>query len=378
MRAKNEDDESGRRSFLQLLVPSALCVLLGVIFSTQEFFSATRKGEAVSWVGAFADLMPFWLFWALLSPLIGWLSRRYRIEKRRWLPSLVIHLIASIFAASLYPALYILVTTVSSDASAPEISGRLHLFFFVNAHVFGIIIYFVVLTIILTLNYYRRYQEERLSAVRLQAQLKEAELQALRMQLHPHFLFNALHSVTALVLKNENREAVRMINRLSELLRLAIKDNDTPWVSLKQELEFLDRYLEIERIRFQDRLGVQMNIEPQTLDAEVPNLILQPLVENAVRHGIAMQSSPGTITLTASRQNDELRLEIRDDGPGLPSDWHTNKKNGVGLNNTKARLEQLYGSGYDFDLSNGKAGGTVAVIKLPFRTVEAKRMRTES
>ncbi len=199
MRAKNEGDGSGGLSFLQLLVPSALCVLLGVLFSTQEYFSAARKGEAVSWVGAFADLMPFWLFWALVSQSIGWLSRRYRIEKRRWLPSLVIHLVASIFVASVYPLVYILVSlAVSSDPSSPEVSGRLHLFFFINAHVFGIIIYWVVLTIILTLNYYGRYQEERLSAARLQAQLKEAELQALRMQLHPHFLFNALHSVTAL------------------------------------------------------------------------------------------------------------------------------------------------------------------------------------
>lgn len=348
-------------------MPSALCTFLGVVFSTQEFFRAARQGEAVTWVGAFADLMPYWLFWALLSLPIGWLSRRYRIEKGRWLSSLAIHLLASILLATLYPLAYILVLIVTSTSSAPEISPRLHLFFFINAHVFGILTYWIILTIILTLNYYRGYQEQRVGAARLEAQLKEAELQALRMQLHPHFLFNALHSVTALVLKNENKEAVRMINRLSELLRFAIRDNETHWVPLKQEVQFLDRYLEIEQIRFRDRLTVSMSIETETLNAEIPNFILQPLVENAIRHGIAMQSSSGTITLTANRQNGALYLEVRDDGPGLPDNWKQLSKDGVGLRNTRARLEQLYGSEYSFDLSNGKERGAVAALTLPFR-----------
>jgi LytS/YehU family sensor histidine kinase len=206
-----------------------------------------------------------------------------------------------------------------------------------------------------------------LGAARLAAQLKEAELQALRMQLHPHFLFNALHSVTALVLKNENKEAVRMINRLSELLRFAIRDNETHWVPLKQEVQFLDRYLEIEQIRFRDRLTVSMSIETETLNAEIPNFILQPLVENAIRHGIAMQSSAGTVTLTAIRKNGALYLEVRDDGPGLPVNWKQLGKDGVGLRNTRARLEQLYGSEYVFDLSNGKERGAVAALTIPFR-----------
>ena len=366
--AKDDVYPGGQASLVQSLVPAALCVLLGVVFSTQEYFRSARSGEPVSWAAAFVDLMPFWLFWALLSPLIAWLSRRYTFGKGRWTRSLLVHLSASVFVASLYPVLYILLSVVNSfRISTPQIPGWLHFYFLINAHVFGTIIYWIILTMILTLNYYRRFQEQRLSAVRLEAQLKDAQLRALRMQLHPHFLFNALHSVTALVLKNENVEAVRMISRLSELLRQAIKDNDTQWVPLKQELQFIDRYLDIERIRFQDRLTVKMNIEPETLNAAVPNLILQPLVENAIRHGIAVLSSAGTITVSANRQGEELHLEVSDDGPGLPSDWPKASGEGLGLKNIQARLEQLYGSRNHFYLRNVNGRGTVATIKLPFR-----------
>ena len=304
--------------------------------------------------------------------MVGLLSRRYSIEKGRWVSSLLLHVTASAVLASLYPLLYILLS------STPGVTSRLKLLFFINAQVFGMVIYWVILSIILTLNYYRRFQDERLSAARLEAQLKDAKLQALRMQLHPHFLFNALHSVTALVLKNENREAVRMISRLSELLRYAFKDNDIQWITLEQELQFLEQYLEIERIRFQDRLTVVMNIEPQTLTAEVPNLILQPLVENAVRHGISKHSSAGTITLSAMRLKEELHLEVVDDAYGLPADWSTVSSNGVGIKNTRARLEQLYAGRYEFDISNITDRGTVAALKLPFRKLRKPALEGES
>ena len=363
-----------RRTALQWLFPSAICVILGVVFSTQDYFLQARKGEPVTWSEAFTDLLPFWFFWALLSPLISRLARQYRSERRRWLHTLFVHLFASVTLASIYPILYILVwITGPNSTTAPLVLERLHFFFFINTHVFGIIIYWVILTIILALNYYQQYQEEMLQASRLRTQLAEAELQALKMQLHPHFLFNALHSVTALVLKNDNREAVRMISRLSELLRLAIRDTKTQLVPLRQELEFTERYLEIEQIRFQDRLTVRMNVDPQVLDAEVPNLILQPLVENAVRHAITLHSSASQIEIAATRQNGKLHLEVSDDGPGLPEDWDEAQSEGVGLNNTRARLEQLYGDDYHFDISNGREKGAVVTLTIPFRVTDVTR-----
>jgi two-component system LytT family sensor kinase len=365
-----------RRSSLQWLVPSAICALLGVVFSTQDYFLQARKGEPVTWGDAFIDQLPFWFYWAILSPFIWWLARRRPVERRRWLRSLPVHFLAGLLLASVYPLLYILLyITRSGGTTTLYVSGRIHLFYFINTLVFGMIIYWVIMTIILTLNYYRKYQEEKLGASSLKAQLAQAELQSLKMQLHPHFLFNALHSVTALILKNDNREAIRMINRLSELLRLAIRDTTTQLVPLEQELEFAERYLEIERIRFQDRLTVHMDIDPRALNAEVPNLILQPLVENAVRHAIALHSTAGWIGITAKCLDQKLHLEVSDDGPGLPADWHDAKKEGVGLKNTRARLLQLYGDAYDFELSNGKEKGTVATLVLPFRVMTEAQLR---
>lgn len=352
----------------QWFIASAACAVLGVIFSVQEYVRGARKGEPVSWGEAFGDLMPFWLSWAVITPFIWRFSRRYRIERGRRLRSILAHACASVVVAAGYPLLYILVWMAGEiNTSGPVASGRQHLFYFINTHVFGVIIYWVILTIILTLDYYGRYQEERLRGSRLEAQLAQAELQTLKMQLHPHFLFNALHSVSALVLKNENREAVRMINRLGELLRLAIKDTKTQLVPLSRELDFLGRYLEIERIRFQDRLTVRMDVDPRSLDAEVPNMILQPLAENAVRHAVAPHSSAVRIEVVAVRRDGKLHLEVSDDGPGLPKGWQAQRGEGVGLANTRARLAQLYGDEYDLRLADGREGGVVVTLVIPFR-----------
>jgi two-component system, LytTR family, sensor kinase len=354
-----------QRSLLHWLIPSAIIALLGIVLSIQNYFLEARQGEPVTLIAAFTDQMPYWFFWALLPPLVWRLLRRYPFERGRWVRSLLAHFSSSLFLAIVYPLFYILVSV--TFAVPPNPSARLHFFFFITSHTSGVIIYWVILMIIMTLNYYRQYQEEKLNASSLKAQLAQAQLQALKMQLHPHFLFNALHSVTALILKNENREAVRMINRLGELLRLAIKDTAIQLVPLEQELEFTERYLEIERIRFQDRLTVQMDIDPKALNAEVPNLILQPFVENALRHAIARHSTAGGIGIRAQCQGENLHLEVSDNGPGLPEDWLEAKSDGVGLKNTRARLIQLYGKGYDFDVSNRKEKGAVATIVLPFR-----------
>jgi two-component system LytT family sensor kinase len=192
-----------------------------------------------------------------------------------------------------------------------------------------------------------------LKASQLQAQLAQSQLQALKMQLHPHFLFNTLHAISSLM-RRDVEAAERMIARLSDLLRLTLENVGAQETSLRQELEFLERYLEIEQTRFRDRLQVKMEIEPETLDARVPNLILQPLVENAVRHGVTPHAGPGLIN-----------------GAGLPDARRAQIKEGVGWANTRARLEQLYGADHLFDLSNRDEGGLVVSLTIPFR-VEGK------
>jgi LytS/YehU family sensor histidine kinase len=180
-------------------------------------------------------------------------------------------------------------------------------------------------------------------------------------------LFNTLNAIAALVRKNENKAATDMLAGLSDLLRLALENVGTQEVSLKRELEFLERYLEIERIRFADRLHVHMRIAPETLEARVPNLILQPLVENAIRHGVAVRATAGVIEIYAERRDERLRLQVKDDGPGLPPD--KSLSNGVGLSNTMARLQRLYGSAQSLEFDNAPAGGAVVTLEIPFERV---------
>ena len=188
----------------------------------------------------------------------------------------------------------------------------------------------------------------------------------LRMQLNPHFLFNTLHTVGSLVRHERNSEAIRMLAGLSDLLRHTLESVGTQRVTLKRELEFLERYLQIEQIRFQDRLAVNLSIDPQTLDALIPNLLLQPLVENAIRHGVARLSTAGVIEIRTKRANGMLEIEVHDDGPGLPAHWTVEQSKGVGVANTRARLEKLYGANHRFELRNAVEGGVTAIVCVPF------------
>ncbi|MDQ3714064.1 MAG: histidine kinase [Acidobacteriota bacterium] len=255
------------------------------------------------------------------------------------------------------------------DDSAGYTSERFrHLFinWFGNNFLPNMLVYWLVVSIGLISSYNERYQKEMVKASQLDAQLSNARLRALQMQMQPHFLFNTLHSISALVLKNENRDAVKMINRLSELLRLTLDNIETQVVPLEDEIEFTRRYLEIERIRFQDRLTVDMDIDSQVLIAEVPNLILQPLVENAMRHGVDSNVGNSRIQIAARLQNDQLLMEVRDDGKDLMIISGQNGAAGLGLKNTRARLSELYGDDYSFSLSRGEHGWTTAQIVIPF------------
>jgi two-component system, LytTR family, sensor kinase len=186
------------------------------------------------------------------------------------------------------------------------------------------------------------------------------------MQIHPHFLFNTLNSISALLHKDVEM-ADRMIARLGDFLRMTLKRSDAQTIDFGQELEFLRCYLDIEHIRFQDRLIVEMEVEPQTLDVMVPNLILQPIVENAIRHGIARQTNSGRITIRAFKENDRLIMQVEDNGPGLRSNHNPNGNlsGGIGLSNTRARLEQFYGEDYELDIANSAGLGVIVTLDIP-------------
>ena len=213
------------------------------------------------------------------------------------------------------------------------------------------------------MNYYHIYREGELRASRLRTQLAQSQLEALKMQVHPHFLFNTLHSISALLSK-DSEAARRMITRLGDFLRLTLENAGTMEVTLRQELEFLNGYLEIERVRFQDRLTTTIEVDPEVLNVHVPNLILQPIVENAMRHAVA-RSNAGLVEITAFARNGSVRIEVKDNGPGLGSDQKSRGSKGVGLANTQARLTNLYGTDTMFELQNRASGGLTVIFEVP-------------
>jgi two-component sensor histidine kinase len=311
-----------------------------------------------------------WYAWCCLTPVILDLGRRFPVEGSAWWRGLLIHLPLSALlsvvhiAAATYVKMVIRPFDVWSDTSPflQQYQSELDSFF-----LFDFVMYWAILGVGYAFDYRERYRERESLATQLRAQLAQAQLESLKVQLHPHFLFNTLHTISGLVRAGERTPAVNMIAGLSELLRRALDSADEQEVPLRDEVKFVELYLDIQKVRFSDHLKVRMDVAPDTLDALVPNLVLQPLVENAVRHGVSPDETAGTIVVSAYRSDGTLHLGVWDDGPGLQSGWRDGQGEGIGLANTRARLERLYGPDQRFDLHGGAGGGVTASIAIPFR-----------
>jgi two-component system LytT family sensor kinase len=313
----------------------------------------------------------FGIYWIIYAPLIFILLRRFSFGRERLAKNLLIFSAAGIFWTLLVQGSSLLLLPALSDSAgfgSAQFQNNLINWFGSN-FLLNLLIFWLVLSISVLSAYYEQFQNEKLKASQLAAQLSNARLQSLKMQIHPHFLFNTLHSISALVLKNENRDAVKMINRLSELLRLALDNMETQIVALADEIEFTRRYLEIEHIRFQDRLSVEWEIEPAALTAEVPNLILQPLVENAMRHGVDSNADASRLQIAARRVDNRLFLQVRDDGKNAHQISVQNDAAGLGLKNTRARLAEIYGDAGKFSLARENEW-TIAQIEISFSAAQ--------
>ncbi|HEX8176420.1 MAG TPA: histidine kinase [Pyrinomonadaceae bacterium] len=340
---------------------------IGLVFTGQFYFSMYRSDRPVEWTYAFYLQMTWAYLWALATPVILWLAERFPIERKHLGWHLSLHVLASLALSTFvtWSGHFLLYLNYGYRVGRPYPVERA-LRFVVENFSEGIGIYLLVTIITYAFSYYNRYRKGELRAMQLEAQLSQAQLQALKMQLQPHFLFNTLHSISAL-LSRDTDKARTMITRLGDFLRLTLENSGSQEVTLQQEIEFLRCYLEIERVRFQDRLTTRVEIDPAALDSKVPNLILQPIVENAIRHGIAPRSTPGHIIIKAKQEDEILRIEVRDNGSGLP----VNRKDenlftkGVGLANTQTRLERLYGASHRFELTNDPCGGLVVTLEIP-------------
>jgi two-component system, LytTR family, sensor kinase len=341
-------------------------VLTGLYFAIQVYLQRAFENRPITLTQALLRGLVFWLLWAISSPLILWLARTFPIPRRDWLDALLFHLPAGFIFSLAHLLSYVFITSSLSNGSPPAtFDGLLQEFqpVFISGFAWWSLVYWTILIASYAFEYYRRYQEGAIKASQLEAQLAQAQLQALKMQLHPHFLFNTLHSISALM-REDVEMADQMIARLGDFLRLTLHNIGDQETTLKEELNFLRCYLEIEQIRFQDRLTTLIDVDPASMEARVPNLFLQPIVENAIRHGIAPQKGRGTIAIRAGRSNGRLKVQVQDNGPGLRP--HSHGMKGVGLANTRARLHQLYGDDHLLELTNVIDGGLVVNLEIPF------------
>lgn len=365
-----------QRWWMKGLVVFAIWTLLGVIDAGQTYFYQLSRGEVIPIWAALVLGVSDWYQWALLTPIIVLMVKRFPLEQPTW-DRLLLHALASLVSALLVISLGVPIFQFVSRHSGighRKLMTNWELFHLLLAGklIFYVLTHWLIIGVTHGLLYYRKYQEGALRASQLQTELAQTQLQMLKMQLHPHFLFNTLNAISALMHRDVEL-ADRMVAQLGQLLRTSLDHVGTQEVSLRQELAFIHPYLDIEKARLGSRLTVRWQIDPETLDAQVPNLLLQPLVENAIRHGIAPRMIPGEIEIIARRVDNRLHLEIRDTGPGLPPGPGGALKEGVGVGNTRARLRHLFGDDHRFDMKNGLSGGLTIVVDLPYREMVVPR-----
>jgi two-component system, LytTR family, sensor kinase len=354
--------------------------LLALLFAGHNYLSGIANGRPVSLLQATWWSAAEWYTWALLTPLVVLIVRRIRLAERPGMRGVLLLAGLGLGVAALQVALEYgadrLAVLLARD---PDVTVRvwlsggvrgaaLDLAYLVPRKIgFSYVTFWAVALVVFAADSYRLYRDREVRAARLEGALARAQLRALQAQLQPHFLFNTLNTIASLI-PEDPVAAEDMVESLSELLRTALRDGGRDEITLAQEIELLDQYLRIQERRFQDRLRVERAFGGELRDALVPPLLLQPLVENAIKHGVGARPGGGTVTVRSERRAGTLLLTVEDDGPGFAAPALDDAPQGVGLANTRARLEQLYGAGAGLETGNRSSGGAYVGVRLPFRT----------
>jgi len=329
-----------------------------------------QPDESANWWYVLLMNLVYWDSWAVLTPSILWLAQRFRFGSTSWRRPLLVHLAGGVIFSLVH-----VVVVASGRFGLQALAGMPVSWWpgvqdaFFRTLDWEVTFYWAVVGLSHALDFYTEAQERAVGAAQLKTRLAQAQLEALQRQLHPHFLFNTLDAILALVRKDPDA-AELMIERLSDLLRLTLEHTGVQEVPLEQELQYLEKYLEIEKVHLGDRLTWHFDISPETLDALVPYLMLQPLAENAVRHGIDPRAVPGRIEIRSRRMDASLELTVLDDGAGWSSARVAKVSHGVGLANTRARLERLYGSRQRLNIVQPPKGGLSVSIAIPYRQMD--------
>jgi signal transduction histidine kinase len=366
--------------------PSRLSVFL-YAFAAATFFGAINAVQIISvdngqhrWGEAFAHALLLWYLFLPIVPLAIALAQMLPATQGHRFRNFCIHSLIALVVGAVHPYVYVLVYSLATQPRwaiivVKSLLPYLH-FWFMQDVLVAVLAYAVTVAATHALLYYRGFQQGQLRAAQLQAQLANANVTALKMQLHPHFLFNALHSISALQ-TIDGKAAQKMTALLGDFLRMTLREMDRQEIPLRQEFEFLQSYLAIEQLRFGSRLRFNIDAAAEILEASVPQLILQPIVENAVRHGIAPYGCDGEITVCAVCDKEQLVLTVQDSGPGILEDkQNAPTPSSLGLSNTRARLCQLYGTAQRLTLNNLTGGGFRVQIELPFHISEEPEGRS--
>jgi sensor histidine kinase YesM len=359
------------QSHAWLIAVWALWTAFGVFSAALVVYRGSFTTHPYTWGTALFSELGYAYIAAVLSAGVIWLARRYRLLNPPYIPQFLLHAAGAFVYASIAKVFWDLLRV---GTAASWLTTGFSLFKLVQSMNWGldsgVLLYAIVLLSTYAYEYYRQYEVGLVRTAELEAQLARAQLQALKMQLHPHFLFNALHTASALVRENPGG-AERVLTRLGDLLRITLASSDAQEVPLIDELRFLDLYLDIERTRFEDRLDIHFEVDTSAEDALVPHFILQPLVENAVRHGAGMRAHGAQIKVVAKTTPNSLNISVWDNGsdekkaPGPPA------REGVGLSTTRARLERLYGGAQRIELRTLSPFGFEANLTIPLRRARA-------
>lgn len=357
--------------------------ILGIAFFLQSIFADSfvpeeTKPTTNEIVNLFVDRVIAAYIWLLLTPFIIFVAEKISDKKLPFIAILIVHLFVGlcftflhipIYSTYIYiihsmvPWMYVSIFEKMTDISYVEYitysMSRVN-------HVYRLLYYSIIIAIHFAFDYFRKYTERELRAAQLEVQLKEAQIQTLHQQLQPHFLFNTLNGISALMYKSVD-DADKMLTYLGDLLRISLERMNVQEVPLKDDIAFIERYLIIEQIRMGDRLIVKTNFHPETLDALVPCMMTQPILENAIKHGIAPHIKPGTIIATSWRIAEKLYLQIEDDGKGFTAPLEEHLTKGYGIKNTLERLKILYGNNYSLSFTNKETGGLRVTLSIPFR-----------
>ena len=343
---------------------------VGLFDATQTVFVMRAEGMHHAWIALWVTLLLCYLPWALATPVILWVGRRFPPVRLKPLSTWIIHLTACGSINSVVSGWNAWLEAMLNPwaKAVPDTFRLLWFYKFYNGLLSSLFLYAVIIAVSYVLDSRDRLARQETETARLNEQLSKAQLDALRRQIEPHFLFNTLNSISGLVREKRSDDAVNMIAGLSDFLRRVIEDSGRQQVPLGEEMEFLQKYLDIQKVRFAERLQLRIDVPSELFAAQVPSLILQPMVENAIKHGIAKRAQGGLIRITAARSNGMLTLSVYNDGPKLPADWDETGS-GIGISNARTRLQSLYGEGCNLSLRNHHPQGVEVSVSVPFREV---------